>query len=57
MHLKIKHKYNKMYPKLAEDELKVLAAIVLTQRMLRQKKVKDMIGEFLSPRVFHISYE
>lgn len=46
-----------MYPKLEHKELKVLAAIVLIQRIWRQKKVKDLIGDFLSPRAFNVSYE
>lgn len=44
MHIKIKQKYYKMYPNLASAEMKVLSAIVLIQRLWRQKKVKDMIG-------------
>ena len=56
MHLKVKEKYRKTFPKLKGNELKVLSAIVLIQRLWRQKKVKDMIGEFLSPRSFNMSH-
>ena len=55
MHKKIKEKYKKTFPKLKIPELKVLSAIVLIQRLWRQRKVKEMIGEFLSPRAFTIS--
>ena len=44
MHYKIKAKYRKVYPSLQKSELKVLSAIILIQRLWRQKKVKEMIG-------------
>lgn len=46
-----------MYPKLSTAELKVLCAVVLIQRIWRQKKVKDMIGDFLSPNLFPKPFE
>lgn len=55
MHNKIKEKYKKTFPNLKTSELKVLSAIVLIQRLWRQIKVKEMIGEFLTPRAFIIS--
>ena len=56
MHCKIKAKYRKVYPSLRTSEIKVLSAIILVQRLWRQRKVKEMIGEFLSPRSFSLSY-
>ena len=40
MHKKIKEKYKKVYPSLKIPELKVLSAIILLQRLWRQRKVK-----------------
>ncbi len=50
MHLKIKERYAKYFPNLKSQEQRLLCAVILMQRLWRQKKVKLMIGEFLSPR-------
>lgn len=50
MHLKIKERYAKYFPNLKSQEQRLLCAVILIQRLWRQKKVKLMIGEFLSPR-------
>ena len=47
---KIKTKYNKDFPGLYKDELNFLCSVVLIQRLWRQKRIKDLINEYISPK-------
>lgn len=44
-------KYRKEFPGLKKAELKFLCSIVYIQRLWRQRRIKNIISEFFSPRV------
>jgi hypothetical protein len=44
-------KYRKDLPGLKKVELRFLCSIVLIQRLWRQRRIKHLISEYISPRV------
>lgn len=50
---KVQEKYYKELPNLKPSELKFYCAIVLVQRLWRQRKIKSLISEFITPRHHH----
>ena len=48
---KVYEKYQRDFPGLKRAELKFLCSIVFIQRLWRQRRIKNIISEFLSPRV------
>lgn len=44
-------KYQREFPGLGEAELRFLCSVVFIQRLWRQRKIKSIISEYLSPRV------
>jgi hypothetical protein len=50
MKIKIIGKYSKLFPNLIREEIRFISCIVLIQRLWRQKKVKEFINDFRSPR-------
>jgi hypothetical protein len=47
---KIQDRYRKELPNLKHAELKFFCSMVLVQRLWRQRKIKSLISEFISPR-------
>lgn len=47
---KIEERYRRELPNLKQSELKFFCAMVLVQRLWRQRKIKTLISEFISPR-------
>jgi hypothetical protein len=46
----IRNKVEGLYPTLKLSEKKLVCAVILIQRLWRQSKVKNIIGQFLTPK-------
>lgn len=49
--MKVVDKYRRDFPGLGNTELHFLCSVVFIQRMWRQRRIKNIISEYLSPRV------
>lgn len=52
MRLKVMKNIHKDYPNLDGNEKKVICAIIVIQRLWRQKKVKQFFEHYVTPKAF-----